>query len=211
MIVQQERVPVTDKRTVQPRFKRLAADDRAAELVQAGLAVLASGGITAFTIDNLCKRAGASRGLIGHHFGGKDGLLAACYAAAYAPWFQMFNAGGTPPALPDLIYELFTDRQFRRDGLNIWLALWGEIAVNAHLQAEHLRHYQAYETAIRQSVARFAQERSRQVDAANLATALIALLDGLWLELCIAPGLMNTDKARRAVMALLEPHLGPLA
>ena len=195
----------------EPRFKRLAADDRAAQLVQAGLSVLAAGGITAFTIDNICKQAGASRGLIGHHFGGKDGLLAACYGAAYAPLLQMLQAGGTPPALPDLIEELFSDRQFRREGLNIWLALWGEISVNPRLRAEHLRHYQAYETAILRAITDFAVARGRNVDAATLTTALIALLDGLWLELCIAPGLMGAQRARGAVMALLEPHLGPLA
>lgn len=195
---------------LEPRFKRLSAEDRAAELVQAGLDVLAAGGITAFTIDNICKKASASRGLIGHHFGNKDGLLAACYAAAYAPLLQMLQAGSAPPALPILIDELFTDRQFRREGLNIWLALWGEIAVNPRLQAEHLRHYQAYETAFVQSITTYAAGQGRQVDAETLAIALIALLDGLWLELCIAPRLMNTERARAAVGALLEPHLGPL-
>lgn len=197
-------------KTYEPRFKRLTATNRAAELVQAGLAVLAAGGITAFTIDKICKKAGASRGLIGHHFGGKDGLLAACYGAAYAPLLQMLHGGGAPLPLPELIDELFTDRQFRREGLTLWLALWGEIAVNPALQAEHLRHYQAYEAAIIRAITNFALAKGRQADAPMLAATLIALLDGLWLELCIAPGVMSAQKARRAVTALLEPHLGPL-
>lgn len=67
------------------KYKRLAPDARAAELVEAGLRVLSKGGITAFTIDNICKASGASRGLVGHQFSGKDGLLTACYAAAHAP------------------------------------------------------------------------------------------------------------------------------
>lgn len=195
----------------EPRFKRLTATDRAAELVQAGLAVLAAGGITAFTIERICTKAGASRGLIGHHFGGKDGLLAACYGAAYAPLLQMLQGGGAPLPLPQLIDELFTDRQFRPEGLRLWLALWGEIAVNPALQAEHLRHYQAYEAAIIRAITDFARDRGRQADAPMLAATLIALLDGLWLELCIAPGVMSAQKARSAVSALLEPHLGPLA
>ncbi len=66
----------------EPRFRRYAADIRAAMLVEAGMVCLARGGITAFTVDNICAEAGASRGLIAHHFGGKDGLLAAVYAAA---------------------------------------------------------------------------------------------------------------------------------
>jgi TetR/AcrR family transcriptional repressor of bet genes len=211
MIVQQERSPVPKTPAPEPRFKRLTASDRAAELVQAALGVLAEGGITAFTIDNISKRAGASRGLIGHHFGGKDGLLAACYSSAYAPLLQMLTAQAEPPPLPELIDELFSDRQFRAEGLSIWLALWGEIAVNPGMQAEHLSHYKAYEAAVTRSVAAHAAAQGREVDAAMLATALIALMDGLWLELCIAPGQMSVTRARRAVEVLLQPHIGPLS
>jgi hypothetical protein len=45
-----------------PKDKRLAPDARAAERVEAGLRVLSKGGITAFTIDSICKASGASRG-----------------------------------------------------------------------------------------------------------------------------------------------------
>ncbi len=192
-----------------PKYKRLAPEDRAAELVQAGLRVLAKGGITGFTIDNICKASGASRGLVGHHFGGKDGLLAACYSAAYAPLLQVITRDGAAPPLPDLVDELLSDRQFRRGGLNIWLALWAEIGVNDALRAEHLRQYDRYHTAIAGSIADFAN--GKQVDAGLLASALIALLDGLWVEMCIAPDRMDMARARVAVKALLEPHLGVIS
>lgn len=189
-----------------PKYKRLTPEDRAAELVQAGLRVLAKGGITAFTIDNICKASGASRGLVGHHFGGKDGLLAACYAAAYAPLLQVIAKDGTAPPLPNLLDELLSDRQFKRESLNIWLALWAEIGVNEGLRAEHLRQYDRYHAAISASIAAFAGER--QVAAEMLASSLIALLDGLWVEMCIAPSRMSLARARQAVEALLVPHLG---
>ncbi len=187
-----------------PKYKRLAPQDRAAELVQAGLRVLARGGITAFTIDNICKASGASRGLVGHHFGNKDGLLAACYAAAYAPLMQAWAAGETPPALPDLLDELLSDRQLRPEGLNIWLALWGEIAVNPTLRAAHLRHYRIYHDTIARAAAQHFGRAAPDAGDRTLATALIALLDGIWLEFCIAPEEMSRDKARAAVNALLR-------
>ena len=187
-----------------PKYKRLPPEARAAELVQAGLRVLAKGGITAFTIDNICKASGASRGLVGHHFGGKDGLLAACYAAAYAPLMQSLAQGDSPPTLSDLIDELLSDRQLRPEGLTIWLALWGEIAVNPVLRAEHLRHYRTYHATIAQAAARqYGRDRPDTKDE-TLATALIALLDGIWLEICIAPDEMSRDRARAAVEALLQ-------
>ncbi|MEY4697948.1 MAG: hypothetical protein RIT14_2376 [Pseudomonadota bacterium] len=184
-----------------PKYKRLAPEARAAELVQAGLRVLSEGGITAFTIDNICKASGASRGLVGHHFGGKDGLLAACYAAAYAPLMQAVTQGQL--TLTGLIEDLLSDRHLHPDGLTIWLALWGEIAVNPVLRAEHLRHYRTYHAAIALAAARhFGRVRPEARDE-TLATALIALLDGLWLEFCIAPAEMGRERARAAAEVLL--------
>jgi TetR/AcrR family transcriptional regulator, transcriptional repressor of bet genes len=193
-----------------PKYKRLSPDARAAELVEAGLRVLAKGGITAFTIDNLCKVSGASRGLIGHHFGNKDGLLAACYAAAYAPLLQALAAGKDAPPLADLIATLLSEAQLRPEGLTIWLALWGEVAVNPTLRAEHLRHYRVYHATMAGAIA---AQWGRKIPAPQdeaLATALIALLDGIWVQFCIAPEAMSREKARLAIDALLRPQLGPI-
>lgn len=187
-----------------PKFKRLAPEARASELVQAGLRVLSRGGITAFTIDNICKAAGASRGLVGHYFGGKDGLLAACYAAAYAPLMRAVAQDGSPPTLKELIEELLGDSHLSTEDMTIWLALWGEIAINPVLRAEHLRHYRTYRAAIAQATARhFGRDRPDATDD-TLATALIALLDGMWLESSIAPSEMSRERARAAVQVLLQ-------
>lgn len=193
-----------------PKYKRLAPEARAAELVEAGLRVLARGGITAFTLGNICKASGASRGLVGHHFGGKDGLLAACYAAAYAPLLRALAAGAAPLPLPLLIDELLSERQLRPEGLNIWLALWGEIAVNPVLRAEHLRHYRLYHAAIAASICAQGGRAAPSAQDAALATALIALLDGIWVEFSIAPEAMSREAARAAIEALLLAHLGPI-
>jgi len=135
--------------------------------------------------------------------------LAACYAAAYAPLLQVIAKDGAAPPLPDLVDELLSDRQFRREGLNIWLALWAEIGVNDTLRSEHMRQYDRYHAAIARSIA--AHAGGRAVEAAMLASALIALLDGLWVEMCIAPDRMDLARARVAVKALLEPHLGVIS
>lgn len=113
------------------------------------------------------------------------------------------------PPCPTLIDELLSDRQFRPEGLTIWLALWGEIAVNSGLKAEHLRQYDRYHRAIAVAIA--AHAAPRDVNAPQLASALIALLDGLWVEMCIAPSRMNLADARATVVALLTPHVGPLS
>lgn len=194
-----------------PRFRRYSAEDRAQMLVQAGLACLAEGGITAFTIDNICRRAEASRGLIAHHFGGKDGLLAAVYEAAYQPMLATLRPEGEPLPLGQLLDAMFDSESHSLENLRIWLALWGEVAVNPDLRAAHRRNYGRYRATVELAIEEHCFARGLRIDAGALATTVIGLIDGLWLEQCIDPEAFDSTRARTACRGLLEPLLGPLA
>jgi AcrR family transcriptional regulator len=194
-----------------PRFRRYSAEDRAQMLVQAGLACLAEGGITAFTIDNICRRAEASRGLIAHHFGGKDGLLAAVYEAAYQPMLATLRPEGEPLPLGQLLDAMFDSESHSPENLRIWLALWGEVAVNPDLRAAHRRNYGRYRATVELAIEEHCFARGLRIDAGALATTVIGLIDGLWLEQCIDPDAFDSTRARTACRGLLEPLLGPLA
>jgi TetR/AcrR family transcriptional regulator, transcriptional repressor of bet genes len=197
--------------TAAPRFRRYDPETRARMLVEAGLACLAEGGITAFTIDNICEKAQASRGLVSHHFGSKDGLLAAVYAAAYAPTFAAIAPADADLPLGALIDRVFSAEKFTPGNLNIWLAIWGETPSNPRLLDEHRRQYAAYRATIAAAIARHAVARGREVDADTLAAAVIALADGYWLEQCLDPDRIAPDAARAACVALLDPLIGPLS
>jgi TetR/AcrR family transcriptional regulator, transcriptional repressor of bet genes len=179
-------------------------------LVEAGLRCLAEGGITTFTIDNIGKHAKASRGLIAHHFGSKDSLLAAVYEAAYAPMLTKLDPPAGPLTLGSLIDRMFDAEAHNLPTLRIWLALWGEIAVNPALKAAHRRNYGRYRDIVETAIAGHCAERGLRVDAGTLAASVIALVDGLWLEQCIDPEGLDAARARAACLGLLEPLLGPL-
>ena len=193
----------------EPRFRRYSAEARSTMLIEAGLACLARGGIQAFTVDNICREAGASRGLIGHHFGSKDGLLAEVYVAAYRNFLSIL--------LPDEVTDLrglidaaFSAELYRRDPLNIWLALWGEVAVNPTLREAHRTQYAALLARLEDAIAKHAAGRGLQVDASVLAMPVMALIDGLWLEAQIDPERLSPSRARAAAVALLSCALGPI-
>ena len=180
-------------------------------LVEAGLACLARGGITAFTIDNICTEAKASRGLIAHHFGSKDGLLAAVYAAAYAPFLAAIAPPDAPaPDLGELVEAAFSDALFARDNLNVWLALWGEIAVNPALKAAHRQLFDTYQASVATAITAHAAVQGRNVDAEALSLSFIALIDGYWLEQHIDPERLSQDRARSAFLQIWEPVLGKI-
>lgn len=178
-------------------------------LVEAGIACLAQGGIGAFTVDRVCREAGASRGLVTHHFGSMDGLLEAVYAEMYD---RMLGASApSPDAEPDLaaiVEAVVSDDIVDRGSLNAWLALWGEVANNPSLREAHRRHYDLYAARVAAAIRR--QAAGRPVEAEALTLMFISLVDGLWLERCIDPGRLSREAARSACLGLLEAFLGPI-
>ena len=193
-----------------PKFERIPPDERRARLIEAGIACLANGGIQGFTVDNICREAGTSRGLITHHFGSKNALLSAIYAAIYGKVLENLDrTDETAVSLDALIDIVFSDPFLDRDHLNVWLALWGEIAVNPALQLEHRKNYALYRERVARLISGVARAQGVTVDSYDVATVLISLVDGLWLEQCIDSSLLSITRAkdlcRRTLAAVLAP------
>lgn len=83
----------TDRRT------RLTPDERRAQLVALGVALLAEGPLDELTIDALSERAGVSRALLFHYFGSKQGLHREVVRTARD---SMLHATEPVPELPPL-------------------------------------------------------------------------------------------------------------
>ena len=194
-----------------PKYTRLTGEERRAELIAAGLACMARGGIQEFTVDRICAEAGVSRGLITHHFGSMNGLLAAVYAAMYREETALPRA--TRPGetrLSALLDALFAPAAFNRERLTIWLTLWGQISINPELGLEHRAQYAGYLNDVATAIDEVARARGRTVESRTLARTLICLVDGLGLQHCIDPEAMPPETAKAACRDLLEPHLGAL-
>lgn len=192
----------------QPKFERLTADMRRERLVEASINCLAVEGIQGFTVDAICREAGSSRGLIVHHFGSKDALLAAVYAEV----FQSLLAGldgvdpdtATPEALVDgVLSGGFLERKY----LNVWLALWGEISVNPGMQAEHRKLNALFRDKLAQSLNAMAKRRGTVIDGLGVAILLISLADGLWLQQCIDQSLLASDRAKALCLTVVNAAL----
>ena len=198
-----------------PKYSRLTPEQRQAALIAAGLACLARGGILEFTIDNICREAGVSRGLITHHFGSKDGLMVAIYRNMYDRLHQGIETapGGALSAasrLRAMVETIFAPELFSREELNIWLALWGEIVNNPALKREHRRQYARYLRNLEAVLAEVVAARGLVREVRPLAQMVIALVDGLGLERCIEPRLLSPRAARDICLSTLEAVLGPL-
>jgi len=194
------------KTTVKQAFERKSADDRRRELIAAGIACLGKGGMAAFTIDQICKQAGISRGLINHHFNTKDELLCSIYAEMTDHLVQDHDGLQDGDLLAQIIATSFDEASFNRSNMRAWLAIWGQVPSNPVLSKMHKQRYAHYkeriETALRQSSV--GEPADHAID--SVARQLIAIIDGLWLEYCLHSNSFSLAAARADCYRLLAAY-----
>ncbi len=185
-------------------YRRKTAEARKRELIDAGIQCLGQGGISAFTIDNICRAAQVSRGLVNHHFRTKEDLLLQIYAAMTAHLVDAFPSDVADDVLRHVIDSNFDAATFRRSNLRAWLTVWGEIATNPDLRALHEQRYQGYKSRIASALDSISRRDAAGIDADSLARQLIAMIDGLWLEYCLHAEDFTLEDAREDCYRLLR-------
>lgn len=210
MITRSRRPPAGAPAEPRARFTRELPEVRRAEMMRAAAACLAEDGVGAATVRAVAARAGVTPGLIRHHFGGIDGLIAATYRHVGATVSEAIDAAlAAAPAEPRARLSAFVQASFAPplldgDLLATWLAFWGRVRRDAEIRALHGEIYSAYRARLAGMLAAAAQAAGRPIDADRAALALTALLDGLWLELCLDPSTFSPEEAVRIVEGFID-------
>jgi AcrR family transcriptional regulator len=187
-------------------YQRKSAKQRRIELIQAGITCLGKGGMSAFTIDQICKQAGVSRGLINHHFKTKEDLLTCIYADMTEHLVQDATSEEPRQQLAEIIETSFDEQNFNRSNLRAWLSIWGEVATNEVLNSLHQSRYHKYKSRIANALSSIAETDKTELDADSVARQLIALIDGLWLEYCLHSTGFSLAAARADCYHFLQSH-----
>lgn len=187
-------------------YRRKTADQRKQELVAAGITCLGKGGISAFTIDQICREAEVSRGLINHHFKTKEDLLVRIYADMTAHLVEISPAQGARNRLRTIVDSSFDADSFSTANLRAWLAIWSEVANNESLNALHRGRYEGYTSLIAAALDEISEEQGIEIYSTRLARQVVALIDGLWLEYCLHSEGFSLDDARRDCLDLLRAY-----
>lgn len=166
-------------------YRRKTAVERRRELIEAGIACLGRSGISGFTIDQIRREAGVSRGLINHHFKTKEELLVQTYAIMTEHLLFESSAADAESRLRDIVETSFDEQSFNRSNLRAWLSIWSEVPNNDALQALHVNRYRRYRERIEAALQAAFEARGLKPDCASIARQMIALIDGLWLEYCL--------------------------
>jgi TetR/AcrR family transcriptional regulator, transcriptional repressor of bet genes len=76
---------------------------------------------------------------------------------------------------------------FKQEYLGIWVGFWSVIGKSATLKKLNRDLYRQDREAYQQIFNQIAAKRGKPVDSRRASIALIALMDGLWLQWCLDP------------------------
>ena len=200
------RPPASPTARARAPFRRAEPDERRRALIEACARVLAREGATGASVRAIAQEAGVSAGLIGHYFAGVEGLLAETYRSVVTRvnggiFAAVEQAGDDPRARLDcFIRTNFAPSVADPALLATWIAFWTLVASRPAFRALHDASNADFRGQVEALLA------ACGVPPAALraeATALSALIDGLWLELCLAPDGLSADQAVAIVRAQL--------
>lgn len=184
-----------------PRTHAEINEYRRKAFVEGAIASLAEYGVSGTTVATICKKAGSSRGLLGHYFSTKDEVIVAALkhlfdriSTSIKTALDRFEGTATEKlfALPEFLFapEIFTELN-----RTAFLALWHETRFNPNVRKANRKLYRAYINRVEVMVETAARERGTSVNARRVALTFVAISDGLWLELSIHDGVITGQQA----------------
>ena len=189
-----------DKGQGRARFVRESADVRRQALIEATARCLAEKGVGAISVRAICARAGVSAGLLTHYFDGVDALILATYRdvgekVAAAMEQAVSDAGSDPKArLWAYLRANFLPPVLDPNLLATWISFWSLVKTSPEIAATHAQTYGAgrerLEVLLREAAPQVPRPAARVA-----AIALTAMVDGLWLELCLDSSTFSIDEA----------------
>ena len=181
-----------------PAFTRAEPDARRASLIEATARVLARDGAGGTSVRTIAAEAGVSPGLVGHYFDGIDALIAATYAhvdARVSVALKAAAAAAGPDPRARLLAHVtasFAPPIADPALLATWIAFWSLVKSSPGIARLHGDFYAAYRCELERLLAACSVAESERRLA---AIAITALVDGLWLELCLAPETFTPSEA----------------
>ncbi len=176
---------------------RRAPVERRQALIDAAARALAIHGAGGVSVRTIAAEAGVSPGLVTHHFEGVEPLIAATYRQASERVGEALAEGvrvaGSDPRARLAAYVCGNFRPPVMDGdlLATWLGLLGLTKSMPLVAAAHAETYAAFRAGIERLLIACAVPGEPRL----LAVAITALIDGLWLELCLDDSVFTPEEA----------------
>ncbi|MCA1443616.1 TetR family transcriptional regulator C-terminal domain-containing protein [Ensifer sp. IC4062] len=194
-------------------FHRAPEGERRQELIEATLDCIAEFGLKGATVRQIAIRAGVTAGLVRHYFESKDQMVAEAYRAVIASLTeQAQNVEGDPATrLREFIAVNFTEPVADSRSVSLWAAFISQVRVDPILAEIHREGYLAFRNTLQELLSEFLAAKGRRAseeECRRYAIAINGLVDGLWVEGCLAGDLFRDGELVSIAMASVEAVLG---
>ncbi|NBH08594.1 TetR/AcrR family transcriptional regulator [Amycolatopsis sp. SID8362] len=196
-----------------PRRTQQERRDKAeAAILKAAAELVVEQGVRSLTLARVGERAGYSRGIVTHHFGGKQALvdrLARATQTGFVP-----GLADLPPGL-DRLLRLIDGYlgELGRIGVfnQAFLLLWAEAATQPDLAPTFRERDAAFRADLREDIEAgiTAGDIAADVGADEVATAVVGQLRGIALQRLLDPESVDTEALRRSVTGQWRRALTP--
>jgi len=164
-------------------------------------------------VREICERAGVSPGLLRHYFDGKDELIIEAYRTLTREYHGNLREALTDPAksaeqrLRSFFDAYFSSQVTGEERAGTYIAFWTLGRTDPTIQRIQRSAYRRLRKLLAPALNELAEDRGVRIDAEQVATSLIALLDGFWLDMCVDPKRFSRAKTRAACWDWLETFL----
>ena len=188
---------------------------RQEELIAATMRCIARVGLSATTLQMVTREAGLSLGIANLHFQSKENLLRATLESVMREYhsgqFAILEGEGegegeVSPAvrLGRLLDFQFSARVTNREKMSVWFAYYGEASARPMYQKICASMDRLAANKLEQVLAALISTGGYQrLDAKQLATGYLAMIDGLWLSLLVAPRSLTKKNAKHIAATYL--------
>ena len=163
------------------------------------------------SVRRIAAEAGVSVGLINHHYASIDELIAAAYEkVALGIVRQLMEVTeAAPPSPRERLSAFFrascSPAIINPDLLGVWVVFWSMIKHSPIMQETQRRTFGEYRAILERHLTDYAVEIGlNDTDMRLSAIGLSALLDGIWLELCLNPDGFAPEEAIRLCEAWID-------
>jgi TetR/AcrR family transcriptional repressor of bet genes len=177
-------------------------------LIDAAISAVGERGTLNVTVSEIASRAGVSSALAHHYFGPKEELLFATMRQLLADLgsdcVAALRKATTPRQRVSAIISVnFNTGQFREETVHAWLAFYVEAQNSPHLR----RLLRVYARRLHSNLASALADLIDRAEAARMAEAIAAMIDGLYIRRALRDGLPNPASATALVEDYVDAKL----
>lgn len=181
-------------------FRRETPADRRRQLAEATLRCIVKHGSAGVSARQIAVEAGVTQGLITHHFGEINELVAYAFEIMAEDLLSgvmeaVASASPDPSSrIAAFVENSFSPRLFDRNVLGTWVVFWGLILHSPRMSSSQQGEYSNYINTVEMLISDLAHSEGVAVGNTRLAAiGFTALLDGLWLAWCLNPNAFQPE------------------